>query len=77
MCMCATALLKAKMFKAFAIYFSVYLLGKIKIGLNYFIFFNITCVIFTYVFYHSLVSINGFKLFKLVLVVYCDSCCHW
>ena len=24
-CMCATALLKAKMFKAFAIYFSVYL----------------------------------------------------
>ena len=25
-CMCATALLKAKMFKAFAIYFSVYLL---------------------------------------------------
>ena len=26
-CMCAIALLKAKMFKAFAIYFSVYLLG--------------------------------------------------
>ena len=26
-CMCVTALLKAKMFKAFAIYFSVYLLG--------------------------------------------------
>ena len=26
-CMCATALLNAKMFKAFTIYFSVYLLG--------------------------------------------------
>ena len=26
-CMCGIALLKAKMFKAFAIYFSVYLLG--------------------------------------------------
>ena len=26
-CMCGKALLKAKMFKAFAIYFSVYLLG--------------------------------------------------
>ena len=52
-CMCATALLMAKTFKAFAIDFSVYLLGQVKIGLNYFIFFKITCVIFTYVFYNS------------------------
>ena len=52
-CMCGIALLKAKTFKAFAIYFLVYLLGQVKIGLNYFIFFKITCVTFTYVFCNS------------------------
>ena len=45
--MCAIAILKAKMFNAFAIYFSVYLLGKVKNGLNYFILFQITCINFT------------------------------
>ena len=48
-CMCGIALLKAKMFKAFAIYFSVYLLVKVKIGVKCDIFFKITCVNFTYI----------------------------
>ena len=47
MCMCATALLKAKTFKAFAIYFSVYLGYGSKFWVKSDIFFKITCVSFT------------------------------
>ena len=64
-CMCATALLKAKMFKAFAIYFSVYL----GYGLN-----SREKVIFCPNFTIVVIINKAFKLFQLVLVVYCDSC---
>ena len=72
--MCATALLKAKMFKAFAIYFSVYLgyglnfREKVIFCPNYFV-----SVLLNY--FAIVVIINkACKLFQLVLVVYCDSC---
>ena len=35
-------------------------------------------VSFLLMFFAIVLIINkAFKLFKLVLVVYCDSCCHW
>jgi len=35
-------------------------------------------VSFLLMFFAIILIINkAFKLFKLVLVVYCDSCCHW
>ena len=55
------------------------LLGvSIKIGLKCDIFFQINFVSVLLMFFIIVVIINkAFKLFKLVLVVYCDSCCHW
>ena len=74
MSMCAIALLKAKTFKAFAIYFSVYLLDRSKITS----FCSKVLISVLHDIFAIVVLINkAFKLFKLVLVVYCDSCCHW
>ena len=42
------------------------------------IFFQIYFVSISLMYFAIVVIINkAFKLFKLVLVVYCDSCCHW
>ena len=50
----------------------------IKIGLKCDIFFQINFVSVLLMFFIIVVIINkAFKLFKLVLVVYCDFCCHW
>ena len=55
------------------------LLGvQVKIGVKCDIFFQINFVSVLLMFFITVVIINkAFKLFKLVLVVYCDSCCHW
>ena len=55
------------------------LLGvKVKIGVKCDIFFQINFVSVLLMFFIIVVIINkAFKLVKLVLVVYCDSCCHW
>ena len=55
------------------------LLGvQVKIGVKCDIFFQINFVSVLLMFFIIVVIINkAFKLFKLVLVVYCDSCCHW
>ena len=54
------------------------LLGvRIKIGVKIDIFLQIHFVSVLLMFFIIVVIINKvFKLFKLVLVVYCDSCCH-
>ena len=51
---------------------------RIKIGEKIDIFLQIHFVSVLLMFFIIVVVINKvFKLFKLVLVVYCDSCCHW
>ena len=51
---------------------------RIKIGVKIDIFLQIHFVSVLLMFFIIVVVINKvFKLFKLVLVVYFDSCCHW
>ena len=38
---------------------------------------NYLCQLYLYYFAIVVIINKAFKLFKLVLVVYCDSCCHW
>ena len=49
-----------------------------KIGVKTDFSCKIYFVSFLLMFFAIVLIINkAFKLFKLVLVVYCDSCCHW
>ena len=67
----------AKMFKAFSFHFTVYLGYGSNSGLKV-IFFSKLLVSVLLQLFAIVVFINkAFKLFKLVLVVYWDSCCHW
>ena len=75
--MCVIALLMAKTFKVFAIYFSVYLVGKVKNGLNHLFLPNLLVLVLLTYFAIVIIINKAFKLFKLVLVVYCTSCGHW
>ena len=77
MCMCATALLKAKMFKAFSFHFTVYLGYGSNSGLKVIFCSKLLVSVLLQLFAIVVLINKAFKLFKLVLVVYCDSCCHW
>ena len=75
MCVCVIALLKAKMFKAFATIFQIIFWDRSKLGLNITLFSSKLLVSHLLMSFAIVVIINkALKLFQLVLVVYCDSC---
>ena len=59
------------------LFFSLFTgIGQNWVKLLYFL-QNYLCHIYLYYFAIVVIINKAFKLFKLVLVVYCDSCCHW